>query len=242
MSDPDQIREEIERTRAELSDDVNALTEKVTPSRIVQRRVDSTKDRFSSLRERVMGGGSDTTSGPTDRVRDVRDRVMGSASDTAGSAGDTVRGMTDRVSSAASNVADSVSSAPQTVRQQAQGNPLAAGLIAFGVGWLVSSLLPASQVEQQAAVQVKDKATDTVQPLVQQAGKDIAQNLKEPAQQAVDQVKSTASDAADTVKDHATSAASDVKEQATSAASDVKDHATSAAGDVKNQAQQARNQ
>ena len=38
--DPDQIRREIERTQAHLSSDVDALTEKVTPSRIVARRVD----------------------------------------------------------------------------------------------------------------------------------------------------------------------------------------------------------
>ena len=41
--DPDQIRREIERTQAHLTSDVDALTEKVTPSRIVARRVDRAK-------------------------------------------------------------------------------------------------------------------------------------------------------------------------------------------------------
>jgi len=41
--DPDRIRREIEHTQANLSTDVNALTEKVTPSRIVARRVDRAK-------------------------------------------------------------------------------------------------------------------------------------------------------------------------------------------------------
>ena len=35
--DPDRIRQEIERTQSHLSADVNALTEKVTPGRIVAR-------------------------------------------------------------------------------------------------------------------------------------------------------------------------------------------------------------
>jgi hypothetical protein len=122
-------------------------------------------------------------------------------------------------------VAEAASSAPAAVRQQAQGNPLAVGLIAFGVGWLVSSVLPASEAEKQAAVQVKDKTTETVQPMAQQAAKDVAQNLKEPAQQAVEEVKSTASDAASTVTDQAKSATDDVKDQAKSAAGDLKDQA-----------------
>jgi hypothetical protein len=39
-NDPDQIRREIERTQAALSNDVDALTEKVSPAAIAQRRVD----------------------------------------------------------------------------------------------------------------------------------------------------------------------------------------------------------
>ena len=44
------------------------------------------------------------------------------------------------------------------IRQKSEGNPLAAGLIAFGVGWLASSLIPATRREQQVASQVKEKA------------------------------------------------------------------------------------
>ncbi len=102
---------------------------------------------------------------------------------------------------------------PAPVRQQAQGNPLAAGLVAFGAGLVVAALIPASEKEQQAAVAVKDKA----QPLQQQVtdvAKDTAGNLKEPARQAVLAVKDTATDAASTVKDEGTSAAQDVQSQA----------------------------
>ena len=50
------------------------------------------------------------------------------------------------------------STAATAARRQTQGNPLAAGLIAFGVGWLVSSLLPDSQKERELAHQLKDRA------------------------------------------------------------------------------------
>ena len=108
---------------------------------------------------------------------------------------------------------DAVSDAPTAVARKAQGSPIAAGLIAFGAGLLVSSLLPASRAEQQAAEAVKDTAQPMVDDLTDTA-KEVAGNLKEPAQQALEEVKSTATDAAATVKDEATSAADDVKSQA----------------------------
>jgi len=179
-NDPDQIRREIERTRSELSDNVNALGDKVNPGSIAKRQVGKVRGAATS----------------------VKDAVMGSASDAADSAG-----------SVAGSVGDAVSDAPSAVARKAQGSPIAAGLIAFGAGLLVSSLLPASRVEQQAAENIKDTAQPMVDDLTDTA-KEIAGNLKEPAQQAVEEVKSTATDAAATVKDDATSAVDDVKTQA----------------------------
>ncbi len=121
------------------------------------------------------------------------------------------------MSDSASSVADAASSAPATVRRQTQGNPLAATLIAFGVGWLASSILPASRPEQKLAAQVKDKATDLAQPILQetkQAGQEAVSNLQEPAQQAVEQVRSTAQNATNTVTEQAKDAAGDVKTEA----------------------------
>ena len=179
-NDPEQIRREIERTRSELSDNVNALGDKVNPGSIAKRQV-----------SRVRGAATS-----------VKDAVLGSASDAA-----------DTGQQVATTMGDAVSDAPSAVTRKAQGSPIAAGLIAFGAGLLVSSLLPASQVEQQAAEKVKDTAQPMVENLTETA-KEVAGNLKEPTQQAVEEVKSTATDAAATVKDEATTAADDVKSQA----------------------------
>ena len=179
-NDPEQIRREIERTRSELSDNVNALGDKVNPGSIAKRQV-----------SRVRGAA--TT---------VKDAVLGSASDAA-----------DTGQQVAATMGDAVSDAPGAVARKAQGSPIAAGLIAFGAGLLVSSLLPASKVEQQAAEKVKDTAQPVVDDLTDTA-KGIAENLKEPAQQALEEVKTTATDAAATVKDEATTAADDLKTQA----------------------------
>jgi ElaB/YqjD/DUF883 family membrane-anchored ribosome-binding protein len=179
-NDPEQIRREIERTRSELSDNVNALGDKVNPGSIAKRQVG-----------RVRGAATS-----------VKDAVMGSAADAA-----------DTGQQVATTMGDAVSNAPNAVARKAQGSPIAAGLIAFGAGLLVSSLLPASRVEQQAAEKVKDTTQPMVDDLTDTA-KEVAENLKEPAQQAMEEVKSTATDAAITVKDEASSAADDVKSQA----------------------------
>jgi len=179
-NDPEQIRRETERTRSELSDNVNALGDKVNPGSIAKRQV-----------SRVRGAATS-----------VKDAVLGSASDAA-----------DTGQQVATTMGEAVSDAPSAVARKAQGSPIAAGLIAFGAGLLVSSLLPASKVEQQAAEKVKDTAQPMVNDLTDTA-KEVAGNLKEPAQQAIEEVKSTATDAAATVKDDATTAADDVKSQA----------------------------
>jgi hypothetical protein len=205
-SDPDVIRRQIEDTRRELSYDVDALNEKVNPTRVVDRRVTAAKGRFTGIKDRVMGSAQDTTYS-----------ARGTASSAAGSVQDAASSAAGTVQDAASSAAQAVQQAPQTITRQAQGNPLAAGLIAFGVGWLVSSLLPASEKEQQLASQAESAVRehkDTLLEPAKQAAQEMGDQLKPAAQQAVEEVKSTAQDAAATVQDEGRSAASDVQGQA----------------------------
>ena len=222
-NDPDQIRREIERTQANLSTDVNALTEKVTPIRIVERRVDRAKDTAARLKDKVMGSDS----GPTSRTGTQAGRAVQGV---AGSVADTASSTASSISDTASTAASAVQEAPQAVRRQTQGNPLAAGLIAFGAGWLISSLLPASRREQELAEQAKGKASELGQPLAdaaKQAAAEMKDNLQEPAQQAVASVKSTATDAGRTVADEGRYAAQDVQASTQDAAGTVRNHASS---------------
>src|ERR1700710_131464 len=100
----------------------------------------------------------------------AKDKVMGAASNA-----------TSSVSDSGNTMSGAVTGVPQKLGSQTSGNPLAAGLIAFGVGALIGSLLPASMAEQKAATTVKD----TVTPIVSDAVKEVADHLKEPAQEAV---------------------------------------------------------
>lgn len=217
-SDPEVIRRQIEDTRRELSYDVDALNEKVNPARVVDRRVSAAKGRMSNLKEKVMGSAHDTTS-----------QAHGLASNAAGSVQGAASSAADSVSSAASTAVGAVQQAPDTVIRQAQGNPLAAGLIAFGVGWLVSSLLPASEKEKQLAQQAESAVKehkDTLLEPAKQAAQEIGDQLKPAAQQAVDSVKSTAQDAATTVTEEGRSAAADVQGQAQQSKNTVQSQAT----------------
>lgn len=214
---PDEIRAEIEQTRAELSTDVDMLAEKVSPARVVERRVDATKAAVTDLKEKVMGKASDVTS----------------------AAGDKASGLTAGMSSATSSTGQTVSQAPQQVKSKAQGNPMAAGLVAFGMGWLASSLFPTTQTEQRLAESLKEKGKPLAEPVkseLSSVASELKDNLQQPVQEAVSSVKDTATDAAGTVKDTATSSTQDVKDHAEQAAGTVKDHATDSASTVKEQA------
>ena len=205
-SDPDVIRRQIEDTRRELSYDVDALNEKVNPARVMDRRVTAAKGRVTGLKDKVMGTAHDTKQSAQGTAANAAGSVQGAASNAAGT-----------VQDAAHSAAGAIQSAPDAAIRQTQGNPLAAGLIAFGVGWLVSSLLPATQKEQQLAQQAETAVRENKDALLapaKQAAQEIGDQLKPAAQDAVESVKSTAQDAAATVKSEGQSAAQDVQGQA----------------------------
>jgi hypothetical protein len=214
-TDPDQIRSEIDQTQRELSADVDALTDKLSPQRMVERRVRRSRTAMTNMKDRIMGSTSDAYQTAGSATSGVGQSVSARAS----AARDTVAGT-------ASSAVDTVRSAQDTARRSTQGNPLAAGLIAFGAGWLLSALLPASEPEQQVASQVKDFAVEQGRPVAEQlgqAGQQAAQELKESAQQRAETVKETATDAASTVTGEAQSAASDVSGQAQQSAGRVRE-------------------
>jgi hypothetical protein len=222
-SDPDEIRAEISQTQRELSADVDALTDKISPPKIVERRVQATRTAMTNMKDKVMGSSG----------QQAPDAWQTASSGTSG-VGQTITakasGARDTATSAASSAADAARSAPGAVLHRTRGNPLAAGLIAFGAGWLLSSLIPASEPEQQAAAQVKDFAVEQGRPLAQQlgeAGQEAAGQLRESAQQRAEAIGQTASEAASTVTDEARSSAQDVRDQAQGAVGEVRDQAGS---------------
>ncbi|TQS41066.1 DUF3618 domain-containing protein [Cryptosporangium phraense] len=205
----EEIERDIMRRRMRLGDDVDALVEKVSPRQAARRQVGRVTHAASTAKERIMGTASDLTD-------TVKDKAHGTA--------DAGHGLADRASDVKDSAADAAGNAASATRRKAQGNPLAAGLIAFGVGWLASSLIPASRPEQKAGAALKEHAEPVKQAVTEKA-KEVGQNLKEPAQQAAQQVKETATGAAQEVKDTASGHADSLKEDAKDRAGTVQETA-----------------
>ena len=58
-NDPDQIRAEIARTRAELSDNVDSLTDTANPKNIANRRSTRSRTPSRGVKDKIMGSPDD---------------------------------------------------------------------------------------------------------------------------------------------------------------------------------------
>jgi ElaB/YqjD/DUF883 family membrane-anchored ribosome-binding protein len=195
-NNPDEIRADIERTRGNLGRDVDALAEKVDPSRVVDRQTDRLKSRWRDMRESVFGSDDD----------DLHSGGQGRVSQLADDAGEAAR------------------HAPDTIRRKTRGNPLAAGAIALAAGWLVGSLLPASRQEQEAASTVRDKAQPLVEE-AKSVAQEMGESLQPQAEQAAEDVRLSAREGMDRVKGEGQQHLDEVREDSRRAAENVRDTA-----------------
>ncbi|HEY4576560.1 MAG TPA: DUF3618 domain-containing protein [Yaniella sp.] len=203
-NNPEEIRTDIQRTQSALGRDVDALAEKVDPTKAMERQKDRLRDRVRNLSEKVMGTPD------YDPRHDQSSGALHQAS--------------EQLSELKDQAGETVQNIPEKVSSGTRGNPLAAGLIAFGAGWLAATLIPSSRMEQDAAQQAKDRA----QPLVDEAksaAQEAGEHLKPQAQEAAQSVKETASRGAEHVKDEGKGHAQDLKEDSQQAARHVKDTA-----------------
>jgi hypothetical protein len=253
-NDPNVIRQEIESTRVELSSDVDALTNKVNPRRMASERVERARGRLGRVKDKVMGSAThgrqavgqrashaghrltDTAHQASDAVSGAAHQASSAATGAAHQASDAVSGAahqassaasgaTHRASDAASSVAGRVRAVPEMSRQQTEGSPLAAGLIAFGLGLLASSLIRPSEREQQLAAKTKHKTMQHSGELKHVAG-DMAHhaqgNLREPAQHAAKSVASKAAESASAVRKQGMASAQQARGQARESRDDLR--------------------
>ena len=187
--DPEELRAQIARTREDLGKDLDVLAEKVTPSRVVERKVDATKEKVVGMKDRIMGTASDAAGS-----------VSGTASSAGSSVGSGLGTAGQAVGDTASSAASLVAQAPEQAKARTAGNPFAAGIVAFGVGWLVSGLLPASKAEQRGALKVKEAAQSVAAP--------VKEGLATAASEVKESLTPAVTDATAAVKDAASSGGS----------------------------------
>ena len=140
------------------------------------------------------------------RLQSARERVMGTARDTGSSA-----------AGVAASVKDTAQGAASSTQERIEGAPIAAGLVAFGAGLVLSSLIPASDKEARAAAKVLDVAEEKGAPLVDEArsvGREVAHDVADKASEAVQTVKEAATESSERLASEGRSAVDETRSEA----------------------------
>src|SRR3954452_19301531 len=190
--DPDRIRREIEQTRAEMGETVDALGYKTD----VKARA---KDSIQDKKESVMGV-----------AQSAKDRLVGageSAKNSVVGAGQTVGDKTPDT--------DQVKYQARRAKSVAQENPLGLAVGSLAVGFLAGMLIPSTRIEDEKLGSMSDEVIDRVKETGQEAlerGKQVAQEAAQSAQEtAKESGQQHAEDLKSTAQDHAQEAASSAR-------------------------------
>ena len=191
----EELSQEIAETRRSMSYNVDALQDRVSPGAMVERRKAAVRTRLQSARDRVMGTARDTGSSAAGAAASAKD----SAQETLGSMKDTAQG------------------AASSTQERVEGAPIAAGMVAFGAGLVLASLIPASDQEARAAAKVLDVAEEKGGPLVDEArsvGREVAHDVADKASEAVQTVKEAAVESSERLASEGRSAVGETRSEA----------------------------
>ncbi len=216
----DQLRAEAAAHRQSIATDLELMGDRVSPSRIAERRKARLRERVYGMRNSVFGSSERSRSSAT-----YDDYAYGTPASSAqwqsGSSSDQSTSVGDRASGALDAVKEHT---PDSLGQVTEGNPFGAAVIGFGIGMLAATVLPSSPDEQRAARKLQPHLEDTAAALGH-TGKEAVDNVKPEAQQAIADVKDSAKDSVENVKSDAQSAADSVKDTAQSKTEEVRSQA-----------------
>ena len=159
--DPDAIRQDIEQTRAEMSDTVEAVGYKAD---VPSRAKDAVSDKVENMKSKV-----------SDTATRAKEAVVGTAS----RAGDAMSETTSRVGDATPSGGQVKQQAKRAVGL-AQENPLGLAVGAVAVGFLAGLAVPSTRVENERLGPVADQVKDRVKETGQEAldrGRQVAQEV-----------------------------------------------------------------
>jgi ElaB/YqjD/DUF883 family membrane-anchored ribosome-binding protein len=153
---PDRIRAEIEQTRVEMSETVDALGYKAD---VKTRAKENLQDRTQSAKESIVG---------------VKDKIVG--------AGDSVTGtVSDRTPDT-----QQVKHTARRAKSVAQENPIGLAIGSIAVGFVAGMVMPATHIEDEQLGEMSDSVVEKVRETGQEAlehGKQVAQDVAERAQE-----------------------------------------------------------
>jgi Protein of unknown function (DUF3618) len=180
----DQLEADIVHTRQDMSSAMDRVGDQMSP-------------------KQVLKGGTHRLS---QWIQSARDGIMGTVSAPSAPVGQGPEGLGEGPGQSRHDSG--------SITAQNQGNPLAAGIIAFGVGLLIGSVLRPTKVEQQGLSAIADKAEPAIDAAIQaaselghgvqksteQAASELGDVLKEAGQEIVDKTRASTSEAAESVK------------------------------------------
>ncbi len=187
----EELRREIEYTRGDLGETLDAIGDRVSPGRIVERRKNKVVNGLSSVRNRVMGTASDAGH---------------SVGDTAGSAVDTIKGAPDAVVQqtqgnplVAGGIAFGVGVLLASIFPASAKEQQVAGQLKEKAEPLAEDL---KQTGQQMAEHMKEPAREAVES-VKQAATEGQQAVADTAKYAAESTGQAAREGAETVRSEA---------------------------------------
>jgi Protein of unknown function (DUF3618) len=186
---PEELKDEIESTRANLGDTLEAIGDRVSPGRVIERRTARVRQGFAGLRDRVMGAAHDTVGSAKDRLGSTIDGVR-----EAPAAG---RHQTEGRPLVMGGLAFGVGVILAAVLPRTEAEAQAAPKLAQGVEPLKEELVQAGKDAMQqlsdpasdAVTEVKEAATAGVHQVADQA-RQSAEQTTGAGQDAVDQLRS----------------------------------------------------
>ncbi|MGF1667309.1 MAG: DUF3618 domain-containing protein [Acidimicrobiia bacterium] len=159
----DELREDIEERRDRIGHTVDQIENRVSPSRVAARTTHNMSRRMSGWKDRIMG--DDQTGADTNAKN----------------------------GGALSEAGRKVAEAPDTIRRSTTGNPVAAGLVAFGGGMLVGSLFPGTDAERRAVKQVEPVLREGM-PEAKEMGRQAVDDVKDAVRESADEMKEMAAE------------------------------------------------
>jgi hypothetical protein len=111
--DPERIEREIERTRAKLGADLDALEEKINPKKVAHRSVDRAKEKAAEVKDKVVGAAVT-----------AKDKVTGGDSATSPDGQSEGGGLGDKMAGLAGTAREKAGPLAATAKEKA--GPLAA--------------------------------------------------------------------------------------------------------------------
>lgn len=202
-SDPEamRIRSDIEHTRTDLSETINALQEKLDPSRIAEQVKDQIREKATEAYDTAKQAVKEATIGKAERI-------MSNVSET----------VTEVTGRAGTAVKDTSSSFVHYVRE----NPVSFALVGIGLGMLAMSSRK-KEHSSYSAGRTNDYpssysysasgTTNTDEPSMTDRARNVVSGVADTAREATGRATSAVGSAASSVRDVASSAADTTRKQ-----------------------------